>query len=599
MRLRIPLLFALCVLGGVVAAERALPDWRKDPPGGGPAAASPSSYPDAEGFASRAALVVENLAQEDLRRWRTGFFAGGDPGRYLPPAAMAKLLLDPEDAMAREHLNDRRSPTEHDAGAAVNWARLLPLFPQALAPATRREFATRAAGASYLTGGGSETQVVMLRSAALVLAEQLDHERFSGLPRAAARAEVKSWLKRWVKALYAAGPVDWDCPQHLVFVINSLLNIYDFSSDGDCRLLARAGLDRLVAAYALKYTDAVHAGPHLRGSAAGRWSALTDQTGWLWWGADASPSPAQAAEFRHTIHAQTSAWRPNQVLTSLARKRLPALPVEHRAIKAAADTGRVPADVVQGVASAGWNETLYTSASFTLGSLGRIASGGPVPSDRFQLAVRSTQGTLTFTAGTSLADDDGRYDQTAQIGSALVRLVRLPSDTAYAYVALPASLVADAPPVLDGGWWILKAGRAWIGIRGLGAPGSVGEHEIPGSARGASVPALRFPGKTGGFALIVGEAAYADRAAFVAALGQTGLNGSDGVAFTGLDGKSVTVRWQESGSEPAVTHDGGARAAMQGPIAGPLIRCEASVLSVSDGKDGYQIDFSGDLPIYR
>ncbi len=594
MRLRIILLFAACILGHAVATERSLPDWRVEPPGGGPAGASPRSYPDAEGFSARAKLVVENLAKEDLKRWRTGYFAGGDPSRYLPPAAMAKLILDPEDAVAREYLNDRRSPTEHEAGAAVNWARLVPLFPLALEATTLREFSARAAGAGYLTGGGSETQVVMLRAAALVLVDHLDGEHFAGRTRATARSESKSWFKRWIKELYATGPVDWDCPQHLVFVLNSLLNIYDFSKDADCRLFARAGLDRLVADYALKYTDAVYAGPHLRGTASVGLRSLTDQTGWLWWGAEAAPSPAQAAEFRHTIHAQTSAWRPNQVLTNLARKHLPGLPVEHRAIKAASDAGRA-------TSTAGWNETICTSASFTLGSVVRSASGGTVPSDRFQLAVRSAAGTLTFTAGTSQADDDGRYDQTAQIGSALIRLVRLPNDAAYAYFALPASLAADAPPVLDNHWWILKAGSTWVGVRGLSGAGSLGEHEIPGAGRSAGViPALKFPGKIGGFVLMVGEStAYADRAAFAAALAKTGFTTDPGVAFTGLDGKAVTVRWQDAGPGPTVTIDGATRPALRGIISGPLIRCDESVLSVSDGKDGFLVDVSGDLPVYR
>ena len=73
-------------------------------------------------MAARAKRIRSGLAKEDLQRWRTGYFAGGDPGKYLPGAAMARLIEDPNDAEARRYMNDDRSYKEQYHFAAVNWA---------------------------------------------------------------------------------------------------------------------------------------------------------------------------------------------------------------------------------------------------------------------------------------------------------------------------------------------------------------------------------------------------------------------------------------------------------------------------------------------
>ena len=96
---------------------------------------------------------MRGLATEDLAKWRRGYFKGGDPGKYLPAAVMARLLVDPNDEMARRYINDDRAATQHYHFAVLNWARLLPLFADVLEPDTIETFRAHAAKTdAYRTG---------------------------------------------------------------------------------------------------------------------------------------------------------------------------------------------------------------------------------------------------------------------------------------------------------------------------------------------------------------------------------------------------------------------------------------------------------------
>jgi hypothetical protein len=327
--------------------------------------AIPATYPLIDDFHRRREDIIRALAQEDLARWRRGWFKGGDPGKYLPGAAMARLLVDPADDMARSYMNDERSYAEHYHFAAVNWARFLPQFRAALNDDTFERL-KQAAGANvdYLSGGGTENHKTMWYTGPLVLPWYLE----GGLGRRSKQETLdhgKRWLRDYVRTIYHHGMGEWESATYNGFTINGFLNIYDYSKDPEVRLLAKAGLDYFVGAYALKYTDGVLAGPTQRGY--GRKSAgkLIDHLGWLWWGASKELRDRELSQMRYTSHAWTSRWRPNRVLTNIATKNLPdQLPVEYRNSKANYWFGlRIPAErnVTQ--------ESLYLSENFTLGSL--------------------------------------------------------------------------------------------------------------------------------------------------------------------------------------------------------------------------------------
>ncbi|MFM2092282.1 MAG: hypothetical protein RLZZ127_2771, partial [Planctomycetota bacterium] len=302
-------------------------------PGDTAPAASPAGYPDRAGLDARRALVVEALAGEDLARWRRGYFAGGDPGKYLPGAALARLLRDPADAQAMRYLTDERSPKEHYHFAAVNWARLWPLLKDRFPEETRVRFEAAAGRFSdYVDGKGTENHRTMSGCAALVLVDWIDGPRLGGQDKAAVRERRIAWLRDYVRGTARAGNGEWDSSTYLGFTFSGLMAVYDFSRDERARLWARAGLDLLVAGYALKYSDGVFCAPNQRGYARQPASAITDQAGWMWWGATAPSATSAFADFRYALHAGTSGWAPGRTLTRIARKQVP-LPAEQRNTK--------------------------------------------------------------------------------------------------------------------------------------------------------------------------------------------------------------------------------------------------------------------------
>jgi hypothetical protein len=608
------LLTAAAVLATAAEPAWVIPDWTQAAvPGGGPACSLPSSHPDADGLRQRAALVVDNLALEDLKKWRTGYFAQGDPGKYLLGAAMAKLLKDPADAMARQYMNDARAANEHYHFAAVNWARFLPIFKDALTPETFTAWSQKAAGAGYIGSPGTENHRVMTYSAGLVLAGYTGVDRFSNQPKEKAIAQLKSWLKDYVKTLYTHGMGEWDSSTYQTFDMNGLLNVYDFGPDAEAKVWARAGMEFYAAAYALKYTDGVFCAPNQRGHAGGPAVALTDQTGWLWWGSSATIAPEAAANFRHTLHAQTSAWRPNAVLTRIARKQVAGLPLTQSNTKPNYWFGQqIPA------VRAAWTETVHLASGFTLGSLGKGLGG---QATRLELVVRTPTGPATFTGGSPIgrgdangaiqrykyADGNGLYDQTAQVGPTLVCLSRIPEDETLAYACLAHP--AEQTPALVDGWWIRQVGSTWVIARGLAGAGEAGTTDAPADAKAKKPaepkPLVKFPGHRTGFVLMAADTTrFPDQAALLAALGKTGFAGDPAalsIALTDLEGKAIRVAWSDAGV-PTVTVDGAGVAIpdADAPVySGPLVHLAAGVLTVSDGTDRYLVDTTGDLPVWR
>jgi hypothetical protein len=572
-------------------------------------AADPRTYEDASGFAARGEAIVTGLAREDLAQWRRGYFAGGDPGKYLPLAAMAKLLRDPRDPQALQFLNDERSPREQYHFAVVNWSRLLPIFGAALTAETQAAFAGQAARTtSYLASGGTENHKTMQFTSALVLPQFIAGDRFGGMSKVDAAVKMKAWLRSYVQGLYAVGQGEWDSSTYLMFGLHGMLNIYDFSPDPECRLWARAALDWFAAAYALKYTDGIYCGPNQRGYAAGPVESISDQTGWLWWGASRPIDATAAAGFRYAMHPLLSSWRPNRVLCNLAQRKVTVLPVDSRNTKPNYWFGQGIPPVANR-----WQETVHIDREFTLGCLW---SGFGGQTTRLQLVARAPGGALTLTGGSPIGrndgdgsiqrwkygDGNGMYDRSAQVGPALIVLSDVPGDEPLAYTCVTAPVL----PTASGDWWIMRLGDTWVGIRPLGAAGTLGvaDHD-PAKKPGKERQIVRIPGHRVGFILQASTVAqHPQQVDFATALTACAIDDSRlatdlAVTYRTLAGRKLAFSYQP-GQPHAVTviDDVAVTLADWSVYDGPYVRQRPGVLVVNDGRDGFRIDVTGDLPVY-
>jgi len=623
MRVKMHPLVAIAAIIGTGSSILAweIPSPQSAPPGGEkPKVASPSSYPDPEGFNTRRDLILKGLAEEDLGKWRKGFFKGGDPGKYLPGAAMAKLLLDPDAADVPKLMNDNRSYKEHYHFAAVNWARFYPIFESILSEETKKKFWEKAANAgSYRSPSGTENHRTMSQTSAIVLGERSPLGRFGGIKREDTVAKNKKWLRHLVKEMYRAGLGEWDSSTYSMFTLNGLLNIYDFSEDPESRLLARAGLDWMATIYAQKYSDGIFLAPNQRGHAPSAARSITDQTGWLWWGSDADIPVDRAKNFRYTLAAITSGWRPNKVITNLARKELTQLPF-------AANNTKPNYWAPKGTAKPHhFHESVHVDEDFSLGMLwdGR---GGQMT--RWQLVVRTPDGPASYTGGqpTGRADSpehpiqrpkyfdgNGLYCQSALAGSLLANISVIPEDDPHPYAFI--NLRDEDSPKQLGDWWVWKTGDVWVAAYPLGGKATIAQSEptkrdLKRAQRSGNAfqghPILKIEGRKVGFLLQpIPAREVADEAALKAILEKMNVQDSKflsdlSVTATSREGTKLEMSYDpQGGSVAKVAIDGKSHQLSSSKVMdSPYVQLENSILQVSDGKEGFQIDMSGELPVY-
>ncbi|MGQ9564475.1 MAG: hypothetical protein ACUVQG_13160 [Thermogutta sp.] len=179
----------------------------------------------------------------------------------------------------------------------------------------------------------------------------------------ATQAIYREKLIDYVRSLYRNGMSEWDSENYLTHGISAWLNLYDFAKDEEMKALAKAALDWLCIAGALKYYRGGMLGPSCRDYGGGNvvFGSLSSHMLHLWFG-DCPISDPRPSE--DEIHAVTSAYRPPQAAVLLARKDFPR-PVEMVNTKPVYAYWAVP----QGRDRPRYWETLYFARTYQLGSL--------------------------------------------------------------------------------------------------------------------------------------------------------------------------------------------------------------------------------------
>jgi len=126
-------------------------------------------------------------------------------------------------------------------------------------------------------------------------------------------------LTDYVVSLYRLGMSEWDSENYLSHTVTAWLNLYDFAKDEKMKALAKAALDWLCTAAALKYYRGGMLGPCARDYGGGNvvFGALSSHAFYLWFG-DCPISDPRPAE--DNIHVVTSPYRPPQAVVHLAHK---------------------------------------------------------------------------------------------------------------------------------------------------------------------------------------------------------------------------------------------------------------------------------------
>jgi hypothetical protein len=581
-------------------------------------AALPTSYPDTEGFARRAQFIFEHVANNDLGQWRRGYFSGGDPGKYLPGAAMGKLALNPDDAESRQYLNDDRSYREHYHFAAIQWPRLLGLFRDALTDDTVNKLRAEARKyGAYLNPGGTENHKTMWLTTANLLPHQLD-TGISNKSKDESIATAKAQLTRYVKGLFAVGMGEWDSSTYLMFDINGFLNLYDFSPDPEVRLIARAALDWYVTTYALKHRAGVFTAPNQRGYAKAPYDSIADQTGFLWFSDRSSlDSPPR---FLYALHAATSSYRPNVVLYNLATQTdLPLIPFEQLNTKPNYWYGQNITPEINNYA-----ERVYVAEHYTMGMLlngfgGQITRFQIVTDDGHVLTAghpRRSDHTTKKLDEFGYEDGLGRYEQSTAVESTAIIVNDLPADEPirYSFVTLPDGATTTT---IDQGI-LISLGKTSVFVQPIDSTLEVGTTDLTPKqisentreldrgrpAKHQTRPIIRVTAADGSNRpAVILEVADDRPEDFLRRIRSTEIEsrlGEDGsLRYRAATGRVIDFKLGP-GNKPTLRVDEGVVDPYRWDwvYSGPYVNQRDGILNVTDGRQGFSIDFTGELPVY-
>jgi len=361
------------------------------------------------------------------------------------------------------------------------------------------------------------------------------------------RALYKEKIKRFTVGLYHVGMGEWDSESYHPHTIMPWLTLYDYAKDPEVKLLAKATLDWLHTASAVKYHNGGWTGPSKRdygGTNATLAASAASHAGLVF------GQPINHKAHHDDIHAALSTYRPPLAVVHLARKDLKA-PVELH------NTKPEYSHWLPGASDAPqFFETMYFGKHFVMGSA--VAEGGAGDVAPFKLTAAHPEGVWYFTLNSGKWYNRMEWgDQRGQYENLLIH-VRKGDDKPF-MVQVPK----DAPQETADGVWFIDLGDTWLAVHLIGL-----ELDEPGSVKGKSANNLKeytFTrlNQTGqplvGYALQVGEkgdhASFADFKQAVLDKAKLTIDG-DTVTYTAPKGKTLKVTRNDENNLPIVERDG-------------------------------------------
>jgi hypothetical protein len=378
------------------------------------------------------------------------------------------------------------------------------------------------------------------------------------------RQKYKAKLARYVATLYNVGMSEWDSPNYHSHTLAPYHNLYDFAKDPEVKALAKAALDWLYAAGAVKYFHGGFAAPNAR-NYGGNIVFIQNVVDPLWLYFGDTPVDPPGSD-RDDVHHVTSSYRPPAAVVELAHKNVQR-PVELFASKPPYRNwqgGEQPPEFF---------ETTYIANTYQLGTCVSEGTGGAWNISAFGLvAQNSKRGADYVVANTDsilgqMFKREG--DQVAQYRNLAIWLrPAAPAKTLYWQVPQTAKI-----EVRDGVTF-LALENTWLAIRPINlgsmqtkSPVDVVDpkkkEETAKAYGGEQILAFETTGDTyAGFAMEVGEPqSHGSYDAFVrdvlakGKLDVTKLKAGT-ATLTGVDGKTLSITHNDRNELPAVARDG-------------------------------------------
>jgi hypothetical protein len=271
----------------------------------------------------------------------------------------------------------------------------------------------------------------------------------------ATRQIYQQKIQRYVWALYHIGMGEWDSEVYHGHNFAPYLNLYDFAKDPEVKLLAKAALDWMSTAAAVKYYRGGWGGPVKRDYGSGNVAlgSSAARTFWLYFGDTPLSNPNPELD---TLYLITSTYRPPLAVVALAQKKF-SKPVEIFSSKPVYENWKPGYDTMPGY----W-ETQFFGESYQMGSLAGSFPDGDVAPFKL-LAYNSQRGVDYFVANTGGSWVQPGKKQGDQIGQYQNLLIWLrPADQPF-FFQLPQTAKME----IKNGVWFFKLEKTWLAIHPL------------------------------------------------------------------------------------------------------------------------------------
>ncbi|MGK7940758.1 MAG: hypothetical protein AB4062_11545 [Crocosphaera sp.] len=297
----------------------------------------------------------------------------------------------------------------------------------------------------WVDGRNTDNLRAMRETSVYLMAEETGNEK--------TRLMYKEKIQRYVWALYHIGMGEWDSEAYHSHTFAPYLNLYDFAKDPEVKLLAKAALDWMSIAAAVKYYRGGWGGPVKRDYGGGNLAMASSaaRTFWLYFGD--TPLPNKRPE-TDTLFLVTSPYRPPLAAVSLAHKKFNK-PVEVLSSKPLYENWK-PGNSDE----PGYWETQFFGHSYQMGSLaGTFADGDVAP---FKLmASNSERGVDYFVANTGnklVHPGKKPGDQIGQYRNLLIWL--RPPSQAKVNFQIPKNATAE----IEDNIWFFKLEKTWLAV---------------------------------------------------------------------------------------------------------------------------------------
>lgn len=561
----------------------------------------PAEWEDA--FAARAGHALEYWSKQSL-----GFNTWGENEKAGYPQMMWAYLLGEKERAVKAFEEDdaQRADHRHTMGVDFYWCFTLKgqmrkyfYFGDALSSEYREKFRKGAAiwteqdpygrpHPVYGTGGkggvwgpdakGSWVDLrrtdnlrAMTDTSVYLMAEHTGNE--------ATRQLYKQRILAYVRMLYHVGMMEWDSENYHGHTLAPYHNLYDFAKDPEVKKLAKAALDWLYAAGAVKYWRGGFGGPNNRDYGGGNvvFGGGAVQPLWLYFGDAAMENPTGHYD---DVHHITSSYRPPAAVVELAHKNF-ARPVELHATKPDYSLWD-PAEPIEPTEPRYW-ETTFFGKSYQLGSARSKEPMQPWTPSMLKMTIfNSKRGVDYFVANTGKLGEHSvknEGDQIAQYENLLIWLRPADRGERTFYFQLPHSARRE----VAGGVWFAEMEKTYLAIRPIQLPAYT-DYSLPlvsdeidkrtqqpkPNERGVLYQDEQFFETTAegkgyaGFALEVGETSeHGSFQAFQRAIAAEGKLDTSRLAegratLTGTDGKTLAIRHNAENDLPEVLRDGAA-----------------------------------------